>query len=105
MINVRFKKKELAPKVHLLVDFWVSPLSFVNVFNHLWHLSGVVCSVSFCLSWHGKQYNVSVSRLTTPFKNPMQTMDRLAALRAKANKLFQPPFLLSWGLNMFTFGL
>ncbi|EPR30319.1 hypothetical protein I656_00039 [Geobacillus sp. WSUCF1] len=42
----------------------------MNVFNHLWHLSGVVCSVSFCLSWHGKQYNVSVSRLTTPFKKP-----------------------------------
>jgi hypothetical protein len=32
-------------------------------------------------------------------------MDRLAALRAKANKLIQPSFLLSWGLNMFTFGL
>lgn len=31
-------------------------------------------------------------------------MDRLAALRAKANKLFQPPFLLSWGLNMFNCG-
>jgi hypothetical protein len=32
----------------------------------------------------------------------MQAMDRLAALRAKANKLSQSPFLLSRGLKMFT---